>query len=53
MFAATAENRRSEDLPYSHALIRVPTIGAARVVTRSAPWEPAKIVIGAMPKMRL
>jgi hypothetical protein len=25
-FAATAENRCSEDLPYSHALIRVPTI---------------------------
>jgi len=25
-FAATAENRCSEDLPYSHDLIRVPTI---------------------------
>jgi hypothetical protein len=25
-FAATAENRCSEDLPYSHAVIRVPTI---------------------------
>src|SRR6476646_10911525 len=26
IFCRTAENRCSEDLPYSHALIRVPTI---------------------------
>jgi hypothetical protein len=25
-FAATGENRRSEDLPHFHALIRLPTI---------------------------
>ena len=51
--AATAENRCSEDLPYSHALIRRAYDRAARVRTRTAPREPARIVIGAMFKKPL
>ena len=51
--AATAENRCSEDLPYSHALIRVPTIVLREFELAQRHGKPARIVIGAMSKKPL
>lgn len=52
-FAATAENRCSEDLAYSHALIRVPTIVQREFELAQRHGKPARIVIGAMSKKPL